>query len=242
MTTLTHAMVLAAGLGLRMRPLTLEMPKPLISVAGKPLLDHALDRVAAAGIGTAVVNTHYKGEMNAAHLKDRTAPRVVLSPEADLLETGGGIKHALPLLGTDPFLSVNADILWMDGPTTAIERLLQAWNPKAMDALLLLHPAVSAFGYDGKGDFHMDPIGKVTRRRSGEIAPFVFAGVQILKPELFADTPNGAFSTNLIWDRLLESERLYGMRHDGLWFHVGTPASIGQVEEHLEVRPRRADS
>jgi MurNAc alpha-1-phosphate uridylyltransferase len=197
MTTLTHAMVLAAGLGLRMRPLTLERPKPLISVAGKPLLDHALDRVAAAGIGTAVVNTHYKGEMIAAHLKDRIAPRIVLSPEADLLETGGGIKHALPHLGTNPFLSVNADILWLDGPTSAIERLLQAWNPKEMDALLLLHPAVSAFGYDGKGDFHMDPVGRVTRRRSGEIAPFVFAGVQILKPELFADTPKGAFSTNL---------------------------------------------
>ena len=145
MTTLTHAMVLAAGLGLRMRPLTLERPKPLISVAGKPLLDHALDRVAAAGIGTAVVNTHYKGEMIAAHLKDRTAPRIVLSPEADLLETGGGIKQALPELGTNPFLSVNADILWMDGPTSAIDRLLQAWNPKEMDALLLLHPAVSAY-------------------------------------------------------------------------------------------------
>jgi MurNAc alpha-1-phosphate uridylyltransferase len=242
MTTLTHAMVLAAGLGLRMRPLTLEMPKPLISVAGKPLLDHALDRIAAAGIGTAVVNTHYKGEMIAAHLKDRKAPHVVLSPEADLLETGGGIKHALPLLGTAPFLSVNADILWMDGPTTAIERLLQAWNPKQMDALLLLHPAVSAFGYDGKGDFHMDPMGGLTRRRSGEIAPFVFAGVQILKPELFADTPKGAFSTNLIWDRLLESEQLYGMRHDGLWFHVGTPNSIVEVEERLEVIPPHSES
>jgi MurNAc alpha-1-phosphate uridylyltransferase len=239
MKTLTHAMVLAAGLGLRMRPLTLERPKPLISVAGQPLLDHALDRVAAAGIGTAVVNTHYKGEMIAAHLKDRTAPRIVLSPETDLLETGGGIKHALPKLGSGSFLTVNADILWLDGPTPAIERLLCAWNPKEMDALLLLHPCVSAIGYDGKGDFHMDPVGRLTRRRSGEIAPFVFAGVQILKPELFADTPDGAFSTNLIWDRLLESERLYGMRHDGLWFHVGTPDSIQEVEDQLEGRPSR---
>jgi N-acetyl-alpha-D-muramate 1-phosphate uridylyltransferase len=242
MTTLTHAMVLAAGLGLRMRPLTLERPKPLISVAGKPLLDYALDRVAAAGIGTAVVNTHYKGEMIAAHLKDRADPRIVLSPEADLLETGGGIKQALPELGNEPFLSVNADILWLDGPTSAIERLVRAWNPKEMDALLLLHPAVSAFGYDGKGDFHMDPIGRLTRRRSGEIAPFVFAGVQILKPKLFADTPSGAFSTNLIWDRLLESERLYGVRHDGLWFHVGTPGSIAEVEERLEVSPPHSES
>ncbi|QQP87959.1 nucleotidyltransferase family protein [Skermanella sp. TT6] len=237
MTTLTHAMVLAAGLGLRMRPLTLEQPKPLIPVAGKPLLDHALDRVAAAGIGTAVVNTHYKGEMIADHLAGRTSPRILLSPEADLLETGGGIRQALPLLGTDPFLSVNSDILWLDGPTPAIDRLTRAWNPETMDALLLLHPAVAAFGYDGKGDFHMDPLGRLTRRRSGEIAPFVFAGVQILKPELFADVPPGAFSTNLIWDRLLESERLYGMRHDGLWFHVGTPASIGEVDDHLEFRP-----
>lgn len=237
MTTLTHAMVLAAGLGLRMRPLTLERPKPLIPVAGKPLLDHALDRVAAAGIGTAVVNTHYKGEMIADHLAGRTSPRILLSPEADLLETGGGIRQALPLLGTDPFLSVNSDILWLDGPTPAIDRLTRAWNPETMDALLLLHPAVAAFGYDGKGDFHMDPLGRLTRRRSGEIAPFVFAGVQILKPELFADVPPGAFSTNLIWDRLLESERLYGMRHDGLWFHVGTPESIAEVDEHLEFRP-----
>lgn len=237
MTTLTHAMVLAAGLGLRMRPLTLERPKPLIPVAGKPLLDHALDRVAAAGIGTAVVNTHYKGEMIADHLAGRTSPRILLSPEADLLETGGGIRQALPLLGTDPFLSVNSDILWLDGPTPAIDRLTRAWNPETMDALLLLHPAVAAFGYDGKGDFHMDPLGRLTRRRSGEIAPFVFAGVQILKPELFADVPPGAFSTNLIWDRLLESERLYGMRHDGLWFHVGTPESIAEVDDHLEFRP-----
>ena len=237
MTTLTHAMVLAAGLGLRMRPLTLERPKPLIPVAGKPLLDHALDRVAAAGIGTAVVNTHYKGEMIADHLAGRTSPRILLSPEADLLETGGGIRQALPLLGTDPFLSVNSDILWLDGPTPAIDRLTRAWNPETMDALLLLHPAVAAFGYDGKGDFHMDPLGRLTRRRSGEIAPFVFAGVQILKPQLFADVPPGAFSTNLIWDRLLESERLYGMRHDGLWFHVGTPESIAEVDDHLEFRP-----
>ncbi|WP_158044610.1 nucleotidyltransferase family protein [Skermanella pratensis] len=242
MTTLTHAMVLAAGLGLRMRPLTLERPKPLISVAGKPLLDHALNRIAAAGIGTAVVNTHYKGEMIADHLANRASPRIVLSPEADLLETGGGIRQALPLLGAAPFLSVNADILWLDGPTPAIDRLTRAWNPGIMDALLLLHPAVAAVGYDGKGDFHMDPLGRLTRRRSGEIAPFVFAGVQILKPELFADVPSGAFSTNLVWDRLLESERLYGMRHDGLWFHVGTPESIAEVDERLEVRPAHSES
>jgi MurNAc alpha-1-phosphate uridylyltransferase len=242
MTTVTHAMVLAAGLGLRMRPLTLERPKPLISVAGKPMLDHALDRVAAAGIETAVVNTHYKGEMIAAHLADRRSPRIVLSPEADLLETGGGIKRALPQLGTKPFLSINADILWLDGPTPAIDRLIAAWNPDVMDALLLVHPAVAAFGYDGKGDFHMDPLGRLTRRRSGEIAPFVFAGVQILKPELFKDAPEGAFSTNLIWDRLLETERLFGMRHDGLWFHVGTPASIAEVNQRLEERPSHSES
>ena len=160
MTTLTHAMVLAAGLGLRMRPLTLERPKPLISVAGKPLLDHALDRVAAAGIGTAVVNTHYKGEMIARPPQGPHGPahRAV----ARSRPAGNRRRHQAraAALGTDPFLSVNADILWLDGPTSAIERLLQAWNPKAMDALLLLHPAVSAYGYDGKGDFHMDPVGR----------------------------------------------------------------------------------
>ncbi len=234
MTVLTHAMVLAAGLGLRMRPLTLERPKPLIPVAGKPLLDHALDRIDAAEIGTAVINTHYKGEMIAAHLRDRYRPRVVLSPEAELLETGGGIRKALPLLGPRPFLVVNADILWLDGPTPAITRLIDAWRPDIMDVLLLVNPTVSAIGYDGSGDFFMDPVGRLTRRPKGRIAPFVFAGVHIVKPELYRDMPDGAFSNNLIWDRAAEAGRLFGIRHDGLWFHVGTPDAIGEVEEKLE--------
>jgi N-acetyl-alpha-D-muramate 1-phosphate uridylyltransferase len=243
MTVLTHAMVLAAGLGLRMRPLTLERPKPLIPVAGKPLLDHALERIDAAEIGTAVVNTHYKGEMIAAHLRDRARPRVVLSPEAELLETGGGIRKALPLLGSRPFLVVNADILWLDGPTPAITRLIDAWRPDVMDVLLLVNPTVSAIGYDGSGDFFMDPVGQLTRRPKGRIAPFVFAGVHIVRPELYRHTPDDAFSNNLIWDRAAEAGRLYGIRHDGLWFHVGTPDTIGEVEERLELsRPVHSES
>ena len=228
------AMVLAAGLGLRMRPLTLERPKPLITVGEKPMLDHALDRLADAGVETAVVNALYRAEMLEAHLKGRKKPMIVISREAELLETGGGVKKALGQLGKDPILVVNADILWLDGPQQALKRLAAHWNPEVMDALLMVMSTTKAVGYDGRGDFHMDPLGRLTRRGEGEIAPFVFAGVQIIKPELFAkDTPDGAFSTNLIWDRLQESERLYGMAHDGAWFHIGTPPALLEAEELL---------
>jgi len=228
------AMVLAAGLGLRMRPLTLERPKPLITVGEKTMLDHALDRLADAGVETAVVNAHYRGEMIEAHLKGRTAPKIVLSHEETLLETGGGVKKALPHLGTEPAFVVNADILWLDGPQQALKRAAAHWDPERMDALLLLMSTTKAVGYEGRGDFHMDPLGRLTRRGEGEIAPFVFAGVQIVKPELFAwDTPDGAFSTNLVWDRLQESGRLFGLAHDGAWFHIGTPAALLESEELL---------
>lgn len=229
-----RAMVLAAGLGLRMRPLTLERPKPLISVAGRPLLDHALDRLADAGVATAVVNTHYKGEMIAAHLAARTRPRIVLSPEATLLETGGGVRRALPHLGEAPIVVVNADILWLDGPTSALRRLARHWDPERMDALLLLMATARSIGYDGRGDFHMDPIGRIFRRAEREIAPFVFAGVQIVKPGLFGDgMPDGPFSANLVWDRAMEGGRLFGIAHDGAWFHVGTPDGLREAEELL---------
>jgi len=229
-----RAMVLAAGLGLRMRPLTLERPKPLIAVGEKTMLDHALDRLADAGVETAVVNAHYRGEMIEAHLKGRTAPKIVISHEDTLLETGGGVKKALPHLGKEPVFVVNADILWLDGPQQALKRAASHWDPERMDALLLLMSTTKAVGYEGRGDFHMDPLGRLTRRGEGEIAPFVYAGVQIVKPELFAqDTPDGAFSTNLVWNRLQESERLYGLAHDGAWFHIGTPAALLESEELL---------
>ncbi|RJF81589.1 nucleotidyltransferase family protein [Azospirillum cavernae] len=235
------AMVLAAGLGLRMRPLTLDRPKPLIPILGKPLLDHALDRLAASGVTTAVVNNHYLGGMIVDHLADRRAPTIVASPEKRILETGGGIKHALPLLGDAPILTVNADILWLDGPTPALQRLAAFWDPQTMDALLLMMATTKSAGYEGPGDYHMDPLGRLIRRGESELSPFVFAGVQIVKPELFAqDTPDGAFSTNLIWDRAQEAGRLYGIAHDGLWFHIGTPDGLTECEELLAIGGVRA--
>lgn len=229
----TRAMVLAAGLGLRMRPLTLDRPKPLIAVAGRTLLDHVLDRLGAAGVTRVVVNTHYKGEQIAAHLRGRTDLAVELSPEAELLDTGGGVKNALPRLGAEPFYVVNADNVWLDGPTPALTRLAAAWDPARMDILMLLAPSVLAVGYEGRGDYFLDPEGRCRRRRGQEIAPFVFAGVQIVSPSAFADTPAGAFSNTLVWDRAEEAGRLYGLRHDGVWLHVGTPEALGEAEARL---------
>ncbi|MBP2229715.1 MurNAc alpha-1-phosphate uridylyltransferase [Azospirillum agricola] len=235
------AMVLAAGQGLRMRPLTLDRPKPLIPILGKPMLDHALDRLAEAGVERAVVNNHYLGRMIEDHLVGRTAPAIVPSPEATLLETGGGVKKALPLLGSAPVYTVNADILWLDGPTPALRRLARHWDPETMDALLLLMATTRSVGYEGRGDYHMDPLGRLTRRAELELAPFVFAGVQIVKPELFGrSTPDGAFSTNLIWDRAQEAGRLFGLAHDGLWFHIGTPDGLKEAEELLAIGGVRA--
>lgn len=235
-----NAMVLAAGLGLRMRPLTLERPKPLIPILGKPMLDHALDRLEESGVASAVVNSHYKGEMIADHLKGRARPAITLSPEDELLETGGGVKKALPHLGEAPFYAVNADIFWLDGPTPALQRLAAHWDPDAMDALLLLMATTRAVGYEGRGDYHMDPMGRLTRRAEREIAPFVFAGVQIVKPELFRDTPDGPFSTNLVWNRAQEAGRLFGLAHDGLWYHVGTPDALKEAEDLLAIGGVRA--
>jgi N-acetyl-alpha-D-muramate 1-phosphate uridylyltransferase len=229
----SRAMVLAAGLGLRMRPLTLERPKPLIPIQGKPMLDHALDRLSEAGVTTAVVNSFYKGEMIAGHLKGRSDPAIILSPEEQLLETGGGVKKALPHLGETPVFVVNADILWLDGPIPTLERLAAQWKPEEMDALLLLMATTKSVGYDGRGDYEMDPLGRLNRRAEQGIAPFVFAGVQIVKPELFRDMPDGPFSTNLVWDRAQEAGRLYGLAHDGMWFHVGTPEALAESEEIL---------
>ncbi|HYD30902.1 MAG TPA: nucleotidyltransferase family protein [Azospirillaceae bacterium] len=227
------AMVLAAGLGLRMRPLTLERPKPLLPVMGRSMLDHALDRLEAVGVGRAVVNAHYKGAMVADHLKNRARPAITISHEDTPLETGGGVKKALPLLGDDPIFVVNADIVWLDGLTPALYRLASAWDPSRMDALLLLMSTTKSVGYDGSGDFQMDPLGRLTRRAEGRVAPFVFAGVQIIKPGLFRDTPDGPFSTNLVWDRAMAAERLHGIAHDGAWFHVGTPEALEETNALL---------
>lgn len=232
------AMVLAAGLGKRMRPLTDTLPKPLVPVAGRTLLDRVLDRFEEAGIARVVINLHYFSEAMEAHLAARRRPPIELSPEPELLETGGGVKNALPRLGTAPFYVANADVLWLDGRTPALTRLAKAWNDETMDALLLLQPAVTAIGYEGGGDYFADPVGRLRRRRGHELAPFIFAGVQILHPRLFAGAPDGPFSLNRLYDRAQEAGRLWGVRHDGLWFHVGTPQGLAETEDLLAAPPR----
>lgn len=229
-------MVLAAGLGLRMRPITETLPKPLIEVGGRTLLDRALDRLEEAGVATAVVNVHHLGHMVEEHLSRRATPEILISNEETLLETGGGIVRALPLLGTDPFFVANGDSLWLNGIRSALDRMAEAWDDERMDGLLLLHPTVEAYGYSGQGDFCIDPIGLLTRRPESEISPYLFTGVQILHPRLFKGAPEGAFSLNRLYDTAIEAERLYGIVHDGEWFHIGTPEGLAEAEAYLQIR------
>ncbi len=233
----THAMALAAGLGTRMRPLTLSVPKPMIKVAGKTMLDRALDHLRYQGVDRIVVNTHWLPQVINGHLADH--PDIVLSPEPDVLETGGGVANALPHLGTAPFFVVNCDIIWTDGPgKPALQRLAETWDDTTMDALLLLHPVATAIGYDGSGDFHAEP-GHPLRRRDkarDESAPYLFTGVQILHPRLFERAPKGKFSLNLLYDQALDAGRLGWLIHDGAWYHVGTPEALPQVEALLCAR------
>ncbi len=223
-----RAMVLAAGLGLRMRPITLSTPKPLVTVAGRTMLDRALDHLAIAGVQEMVVNTHWLADSIKEHLADRSD--ISLSHEEELLETGGGVAHALPLLGHEPFYVVNSDIIWTDGPTPALRRLATAWRDADMDALLLLQPTRTAVGYEGKGDFFINGNDTLRRRGEAEAAPLLFSGVQILHPRLFEASPSGKFSLNVLYDRALAEGRLFGLVHDGGWFHVGTPEALPEVE------------
>ena len=228
------AMVLAAGLGKRMRPLTASQPKPLVRVAGKPLVDHALDRLAEAGVARAVVNVHYLGDALEAHVLERAAPKVTISDEREqLLETGGGMVRAQGLL-PDPFFCINSDNIWLDGPRDAFHDLSQAWDAERMDALLMLVPHCGAHNFRGKGDFHMDTRGRVTRRRSGRIAPFIFTGIQLVSHRMLRDAPEGPFSTNVLWDGAIEEGRLFGVAFTGQWFEVGTPAAIAPTEAALK--------
>lgn len=228
----THGMVLAAGLGLRMRPITETLPKPLVPLAGKTLLDRALDHLQAAGVGAVTVNIHYLGHMIKEHLVAREAPQIKFSSEIDLLlETGGGVTAALPTLGDNPFYVVNADIAWEDGSQPALSRLADFWRDEAMDALLLLHPVEQATGYDGVGDYRRDEKGALTRRRDVATAPYVFSGVQLLHPRLFANAPAGPFSLTRLYDEAEASGRLFGIIHDGAWHHIGTPAGLAEAEE-----------
>lgn len=227
------AMILAAGLGKRMRPLTASQPKPMVRVAGKPLIDHALDRLAEAGVAKAVVNVHYLADALEAHVLARQTPKASVSDErALLLETGGGMLKALPQL-PDPFFALNADNIWLDGPKSAFHDLSRRWNPDEMDALLLVVPHARAMNFAGPGDFHMDPLGRLSRRRPGRIAPFIYTGIQLVSHRLLRDAPEGPFGTMTLWERAIAEGRLYGLSFTGLWFEVGTPQMIRPTEEAL---------
>ncbi len=225
-------MVLAAGLGLRMRPLTDRMPKPLVPVAGRPLLDHVLDKLAEAGVREAVVNVHYLPDQIIDHVAARDMPRVTISDEREIvLGTGGGVVKALPLLGDAPFFHVNADTMWIDGVRPNLARLAEAFDPERMDILLLMSPTISSIGYHGAGDYAMAADGTLRKRKEHQVVPFVYAGVAIMSPAIFADAPQGAFSLTKMFDRAEDEERLYGLRMDGVWMHVGTPDAITAAED-----------
>ena len=226
-----RAMVLAAGLGKRMRPLTDMRPKPLVPVAGKALIDHVLDKLGNAGVTRAVVNVHHRADQIEAHVQSRTRPRIVISDErGELLDTGGGVVKALPHLGSAPFFHMNSDTLWLEGVTPNLSRLAAQFDNARMDILLLLASTATSIGYEGRGDFNMAPDGRLSRRAERQVAPFVYAGAAVLSPAIFADAPKGAFSLNQLFDRAAEASRLYGLRLDGTWMHVGTPASIQAAE------------
>ena len=229
------AMVMAAGLGKRMRPLTDDRPKPMVALAGKPLIDHVLDRLRSAGVGKVVVNVHYLPEVLESHLAESAIDfGVTISDERGLLlETGGGLVKAAPLIDCDPFLVVNSDNFWVDGPADALKLLASSWDDSRMDALLLLVPHARAGNHSGQGDFHMDRFGRLRRRGRSRVAPYVFTGIQIIAKRLLDGAPEGAFSTNILWDRAIAAGRCYGAVHQGLWFDVGSPAALKATERAL---------
>ena len=232
----TTAMVMAAGLGKRMRPLTATRPKPLVEVAGKPLIDHVLDRLRAAGVGKIVVNVHYLPDALEAHLRSSAADfDVKISDERQLLmETGGGMIQAGPMIDADPFLVINSDNFWVDGPSDTLHLLASMWRDAGMDALLLLVPQARAGNHRGQGDFHMQADGRLARRQKGKVAPYVFTGIQMVSKRLLRDAPQGPFSTNILWDRAIAEGRCFGAVHQGLWFDVGNPSAIKATERALQ--------
>jgi MurNAc alpha-1-phosphate uridylyltransferase len=233
----TEAMVLAAGLGTRMRPLTDDRPKPLIEVAGAPLIDHVLDALEGAGVSHVVVNVHYKADMLISHLGARTHPRITISDEREeLMDTGGGVKKALPHLGDAPFFTYNSDFLWTETGTPALRRMGAAWDADRMDALMLLSPMDKTTGFEGAGDFFMDDAGQLTRRGDAPRAPYAWMGVQITSKAAYVETPDYPFSNNLIWDRMIPKGRLYGLVHEGVGCHVGSPEGVRKAEEVLGKR------
>ncbi len=231
---ITTAMLLAAGLGSRMRPLTDTRPQPLVEVAGKAMIDYVLDALALAGITRTIVNMHYLAEQIEAHLAKRAQPEIILSDERDaLLDSGGGVKKALQQLGDGPFLSLNSDAIWIDGPRPNLTRLIEAFDADTMDILLLVAATSYAVGWGNKGDFSLDQHGRLQRPKPGEVTPFAYAGIAILKPELFEDTPE-VFSLNLLFDRALARQRLFGLRMEGVWMHVGTPDAVEEAEIRIQ--------
>lgn len=234
MSQITAAMIMGAGLGVRMRPLTDDRPKPLITVAGRALIDHSIDRLAQAGVTKIVVNLHYKGEMLRAHLARRHDVQIVFSDETDLLlDTGGGVVKALHHFGGRPFFVLNSDSVWVEGPVGALPAMIEHWDPEIMDGLLLLADMQTAMGYEGKGDFVLEAGGHVLRARDHAGATYAYPGVQIAHPRLFADAPEGPFSTNLMWDRAIARGKLFGTVLDGAWIHVGTPDARDEAEAYL---------
>ena len=229
------AMVMAAGLGKRMRPLTAAQPKPMVRVAGRPLIDHALDRMSDAGIARAVVNVHYLADALEAHLLSRKAPAITISDErAQLLETGGGmVKARAAGLLPDPFFCVNADSIWLDGPRDAFADLSRHWDADRMDAMLLVVPHARARNFAGAGDFYLDPLGRLRRKQAGRVAPYIYTGIQLVSGQLLRDAPDGAFSTNMLWDRAIEEGRLFGLVFTGQWIEVGQPSHVAAAEEYL---------
>src|SRR2546423_13773223 len=231
-----RAMVLAAGLGTRMRPFNGQLPKPLVRVGGKALIDYVLDRLAAQGVERAVVNVHHLADQIERHLAQRRQPKIVISDErGELLGTGGGVVKALPQLGDAPFYHVNSDTIWIDGVKPNLARLADGFDVARMDALLLVAPTTSSIGYVGRGDFFMAPDGRLSRRGEREVVPFVYAGAAILAPALFVDAPAGPFSLTRLFDRAEAAGRLHGLRLEGLWMHVGTPGAIAEAEAALSV-------
>jgi MurNAc alpha-1-phosphate uridylyltransferase len=233
--SLNMAMVLSAGLGKRMAPAANGLPKPLVMLHGKALIDHALDRLAAAGVARAIVNVHYKADLIEAHLQKRQAPTIEISDErAALLDTGGGVKKALPRLGPGPFLIHNADSVWIEGVGSNLARLAGAWDDARMDCLMLLAVASASHGYQGRGDFALESDGRIRRRKvEQELVPFAFTGVSVAHPRLFDGSPDGAFSLNLVWSRAIAAGRAYGMRMEGVWMHVGSPDALAESERCL---------
>jgi N-acetyl-alpha-D-muramate 1-phosphate uridylyltransferase len=234
----TRAMIMAAGLGTRMAPLTQERPKPLVELNGKPLIDHVIDRLVQGGVNFIVVNVHYFADQLVAHLEKRHARQreveIHICDETDaILDTGGGIAKALPFFEGEPFFTHNSDSLWVEGMGSALARMRARWNPEAMDALMLLAPCATAIGYDGRGDFEMDAWGVLKRRAEMNLAPFVWTGLQIVHPRLFEGAPSGRFSINRLWDKAIEQDRLFGVRLDGVWIHVGTPQGLEEAEDFL---------